>query len=217
MNIEIIKELCDRYAIKNYTINDDMSIDVNDNVYLENMLGSMTELPLKFNRVYGYFNCNRNNLRTLKGSPKYVGGSFDCSYNRLYSLEYSPIHVEDYWSRENNHITSLEGLENTHIQGWLNASSCNNLYCLEGFPKSLRFIYIYDTPIKPIYDKYIDSLDLDVIRRFNKLGVISTDGAYWYMDYDQLGKYFRSIDMWDSLPTLIEFERFVSTTRYSFY
>ena len=87
----MISLICKKYGIENYTINDDGSIDVNGNVDL--LWYRLTELPLNFNRVTGYFNCNCNKLTTLKGSPKWVGGSFSCINNRLPSLEFCPDYV----------------------------------------------------------------------------------------------------------------------------
>ena len=56
----MISLICEKYGIKNYTINDDGSIDVNGDVYLS--FKDLTELPLTFNKVTGYFNCYNNYL-----------------------------------------------------------------------------------------------------------------------------------------------------------
>ena len=82
---EEILTICEKYGIENYTINLDGSIDVEGSVYLFNM--NLDKLPLKFNKVGGYFGCSNNNLTSLEGSPNYVGGSFSCSNNQLISLE----------------------------------------------------------------------------------------------------------------------------------
>ena len=101
-----IKDICDKYRIKNYTVNSDGSIDVDGNVYLDNQ--KLTELPLKFNNVKGSFYCPFNKLKTLKGSPKYITGSFDCSNNILTSLELSPKEVNGNFYCSNNKLTSLD-------------------------------------------------------------------------------------------------------------
>jgi hypothetical protein len=96
----MISLICEKYGIKNYTINDDGSIDVNGDVYLS--FKDLTELPLTFNKVTGYFNCCYNNLTTLKGCPRWVGSSFICSYNNLTSLEFSPDYVgSNFWCQYN--------------------------------------------------------------------------------------------------------------------
>jgi hypothetical protein len=95
-----IHDICKKYNITNYTINDDGSIDVNGNVDLWDK--RLTELPLTFNKVNGYFDCSYNNLTTLKGCPRWVGSSFICSYNNLTSLEFSPDYVgSNFWCQYN--------------------------------------------------------------------------------------------------------------------
>ncbi len=49
-------------------------IYVNGSVYMVNM--GLTEIPVKFYRVTGYFNCNTNNLTTLKNCPDFVDGLY---------------------------------------------------------------------------------------------------------------------------------------------
>ena len=101
-----INEICEEHKIKNYTINEDGTIDVDGEVNLSQR--GLDELPLNFNRVTGNFYCNGNNLTTLKGSPKYVGGGFYCGYNDLPSLEFGPIEVGGTFDCERNLIRSLE-------------------------------------------------------------------------------------------------------------
>ena len=55
--------LCQKYNIKNYTINDDNSINVNENVDLNKE--SLDIIPIKFNKIKGSFTCSNNNLTTL--------------------------------------------------------------------------------------------------------------------------------------------------------
>ncbi len=95
-----IEKICKRYGITNYIINDDGSIDVNGDVDLS--FKDLTELPLIFNKVSGYFGCGYNKLTTLKGSPRWVGGSFSCTYNKLTSLEFGPDYVGGWFSCETN-------------------------------------------------------------------------------------------------------------------
>ncbi len=102
--MESIHDICKRYNIKNYTINPDGSIDVNGSVNLYD--GSLTELPLTFNKVTGYFTCGFNQLTSLKGSPRWVGGYFNCSCNQLTNLEGSPDYVGDDFYCETNQLTN---------------------------------------------------------------------------------------------------------------
>jgi hypothetical protein len=209
-----IKDLCSEYGIINYQIRDDMSIDVEGNVHIS--WRELEQLPLAFNEVDGYFKCEGNNLTTLKGCPKKVGGEFNCSWNRLTSLEYSPLIVEkgDFYCWENRHLTTLEGLENTYIGGVLDVFYCNKLYSLKGFPKKVDGFYCKDTPIEPIYETFIQEYDYETMRRFNKFDVIYTDGLDWFIDYDNLGKFLRSVGKEDLMMSKKHFDDFIETTKY---
>ena len=101
MNIE---SKCKRYGIKNYTINDDGSIDVAEDIYIS--YKGLTELPLRFNKVTGSFNCDYNRLTSLKGCPRWIGGSFNCIGNKLTSLEFSPDYVGGYFWCQYNKLTN---------------------------------------------------------------------------------------------------------------
>ena len=65
-----------RYGIKNYTINNDGSIDVDGNVKLSRI--NLTNLPFKFGKISGNFYCSNNLLTSLEGAPTSVGGEFYC-------------------------------------------------------------------------------------------------------------------------------------------
>src|SRR5271157_5444802 len=83
--VQIIKWL-DTYEVTNYVINDDFTIDVNDNVDLYDK--NLTSFPdfIKFNHVSDDFYCSDNQLTSLVGCPSNVGGYFSCSRNQLTSL-----------------------------------------------------------------------------------------------------------------------------------
>lgn len=76
--------------IDNYFINQDGSIDVEGNVKFSENMDFLKELPLKFNKVSGDFDCSKLSLESLKGSPVEVGSTFNCSYNQLSTLEHLP-------------------------------------------------------------------------------------------------------------------------------
>ena len=99
----MISLICKRYGITNYTINPDGSIDVNGNVNLSYV--DLTEFPLIFNKVSGYFSCVGSNLTSLKGGPKWVGRGFYCDENSLTNLEFSPDYVGGGFWCEYNKLT----------------------------------------------------------------------------------------------------------------
>jgi hypothetical protein len=100
----MISLICKQYGIENYTINPDGSIDVAGDVDLS--LEKLTELPLRFNKVTGWFDCGRNNLTSLKGCPRWIGGGFSCRSNNLTSLEFSPDYVGGGFDCINNKLTN---------------------------------------------------------------------------------------------------------------
>ena len=103
----MIKKICEKYCIENYTINLDGSIDVYGSVNLSHT--GLTKLPLNFNIVTGDFTCTDNKLTTLEGCPKSVGGHFSCMYNDLTSLKGGPKLVSRYYSCSCNYLTTLKG------------------------------------------------------------------------------------------------------------
>jgi hypothetical protein len=96
---EEIKQWLDKYKIENYIINDDLTVDVDGYVNLR--YKNLTNIPIKFNVIMGYYSCAVNQLTNLQGAPKEIGGYFTCSYNQLTSLQFAPKNklkqiIEDY-------------------------------------------------------------------------------------------------------------------------
>jgi hypothetical protein len=100
-----IDAICKQYKIQNYTINPNGSIDVDGNVYLP--LRNLNKLPLKFNKVTGWFDCSDNQLTTLEGCPNYVGDNFNCSYNELTNLDGYPKEVGRGFYWDGNPISEI--------------------------------------------------------------------------------------------------------------
>jgi hypothetical protein len=170
---EIVK-ICRKYRITNYTINGDMSIDVDDDIILCNY--GLDKLPLKFNKVSGYFNCYNNILTTLEGAPKSVGGEyFNCSFNNLTTLEGGPKEVSGYFECSSNKLISLVGSPKevggnfycrgnklTTLKGSPEKVSSFNcdwnelLFTIEGSPRDLLNFHCQGTPIHSLYTLFND-------------------------------------------------------------
>ena len=133
-----IDEICNKYDIKDYTINLDGSIDVYDSVDLSDF--GLTEFPLIFNKVSRNFFCRKNKLTDLKGSPISVGGLFDCNTNRLTSLSGSPELVGDGFDCSENNLTDLKGGPKS-IGGGFYCQN-NKLTSLSGSPESVGKSFI---------------------------------------------------------------------------
>ena len=65
----------DENNIKDYIINDNLSVDINGDVELFSL---NAVLPIRFKNVSGYFDCSSIDLTTLLGCPSIVGGDFNC-------------------------------------------------------------------------------------------------------------------------------------------
>jgi hypothetical protein len=125
--------ICTQYNIKNYSINPDGTIDVDGAVNLSSK--KLTDLPIKFNKVSGNFNCGANILSSLKGAPKIVGGNFSCYVNKLTTLDGGPTIVDGGFSCWGNIITSLDGSPDT--VAFFNCSA-NELTNLIGSPTTVN-------------------------------------------------------------------------------
>jgi len=99
---KLIKDWLDKYYIKNYIINDDMTIDVNGDVQL--MQTSIIKFPsyIQFRKVEGMFDLESTQMQTLRGCPIYVKGYFDIRKNNLDSFEFSPKYVGGSFICDNN-------------------------------------------------------------------------------------------------------------------
>ena len=164
-NKENIRKKCKEYGIYNYTINTDGSIDVNDNVQIFKELTRL--LPLKFNKVKGYFDCSDNILTSLEGCPKSVGGDFFCHNNKLTSLEGCPKSVKDFYCY-NNQILSFKGCPE-NISGNFCCDN-NQITTFEYFPKHIgeRF-YCLENPINIIWKLFEDKSKIEL---FNDMDII---------------------------------------------
>lgn len=110
MNIEIINNILLDNSIEmdDFIVNDKGLIDVEGNVMFRDY--NCEKLPFKFGNVTGDFLIGWCGLRTLKGSPNYVGGDFFCNDNNLTSLKNGPKYVGGNYNCANNRLKSLKYL-----------------------------------------------------------------------------------------------------------
>jgi len=160
---EEVIEVCNRYRINNYTINDDLSIGVDGSVYLEKE--KLEYLPLKFNYVSGDFSCYDNKLKSLEGCPQTVGGRFNCYFNELVSLEGSPQTVNGDFNCFNNKLESLEGSPQT-VGGHFNCSF-NKLTDLEYFPEVNGSVIIYGNIVNLLVYTFVENANTFLIENAN--------------------------------------------------
>ena len=125
-------------GIRKYTINDDLTIDIKGDVYLNHYKEKQLPDYIQIRKVTGYFDINNSsNLETLKGCPQEVGGSFDCSEcPKLESLEYAPQKVGRSFDCCECPIKSLEGAPQ-EVWGSFYCYRCKELESLKGAPQKV--------------------------------------------------------------------------------
>ena len=141
-SFENINNICYEYCIENYTINNDGSIDVDEDVNLHNL--GLEKLPIKFNKVNGYFDCSENELTSLSGSPFEVNGDFKCHTNELTSFKYAPKIIRGNFDCE-----------------W------NNIKSFEYFPSYVNEVWCYGNPIYQIWRLFRDTTKIELLNDFD--------------------------------------------------
>jgi hypothetical protein len=170
---EDIDSICKKFGIKNYTINEDSTIDVDGNVNLYRK--GLTKLPLKFGKVSGDFSCYNNQLISLEGSPLSVGGNFSCGYNQLKSLSGAPLSVGGDFSCYSNELKSLDGISG-RISGGIYCYS-NQLRDVKGVKDGwLGEFSVYRNPVHEIFKLFPYEKWDEVIEILNEYEVIRDNG-----------------------------------------
>lgn len=108
-----IKNKLREWLINEYHINSDLTVDVFQDVYLEDII---EKCPIKFGTVKGDFVIQSCRLKTLENIPRIIEGNFICSINELKSLKGGPQVVGQDYQAEFNELETLEGISE-HING----------------------------------------------------------------------------------------------------
>lgn len=142
-----LKEELALLGIRNYKINPDFSIDVDDQVILAHK--ELTKIPVKFRHVSGSFMCQHNKLKSLENAPESVGKDFICSHNKLKSLKFGPKAVLGDYNCGSNKIESFKDGPD-FIKGHFIVVN-NNLKDLKHFPKEVQGpVYLGQNPVKTL-------------------------------------------------------------------
>jgi len=136
----LIKKWLEEYKITEYVINDDFTINANNVILKNKMIGisNSGQFPpyIQFETVEGDFLCSDNALTSLRGCPKIVYGNFSCSGNFLTSLEYCPKIVNGTFQCNTNSLTNFKYFPEKIGDGI--DCSYNKLISLIGCPKILN-------------------------------------------------------------------------------
>ncbi len=101
----------DKMGVENYTIHDDLTVDVLGDVDISSQ--NMKVIPVQFGVVSHFFSCSCNKLTSLKGAPRECE-TFNCCTNRIISLENAPKEC-DYFICFSNRLTSLVGAPEEYL------------------------------------------------------------------------------------------------------
>jgi hypothetical protein len=111
----LITKWLDEHYIKNYIVNDDMTIDVNSDVFCANWftffdIYTLIEFPkyIKFGKIKGKFSCQGLNFVSLRGCPEEVTETFSCAENDLISLDHCPKKVGLSFVCHNNRVQFIK-------------------------------------------------------------------------------------------------------------
>ena len=157
-SFEDINKICRKYGIIDYTINSDGSIDVDYIVYLEDK--KLTKLPIKFNKINGYFDCSSNELTSLEGSPVEVNGNFNFYHNKLTSFKYAPKIIRGYFD-----------------------CRCNNIKSFEYFPSFVKDEFLCNNnPIFYIWELFRDTTKIELLNDFDIFRDEDTDNPVIIMN-----------------------------------
>jgi hypothetical protein len=185
-----VVEVCEKYVIENYTINDDLSIDVDGDVSLTS--NGLEYLPLKFNYVSGSFYCYKNDLKSLKGSPKTVGGHFYCHSNKLKTLEGCTQTVDGFFDCSHNELKTLEGSPQTIGGNFLCYE--NELKSFEGSPQTVGgSFYCADNELRDL--EYFPEVDGSTNMRENPVNLLLYTFIYLPEANNFLIEYFNDYEI----------------------
>lgn len=149
--VSLIKKWLSENYIRNYIINDDMTIDVNEDVDIYQYKDN--ELPdyIQFGTINGDFTISKSNISTLRGCPHTVNGWFYCQdNNNLKNLDYGPTHTHSYCVSRCSNIETLRGIASVVYhpvrsdKGWIHIGECHGLKHFDAKVEKLQNITIWN-------------------------------------------------------------------------
>lgn len=170
-----VKDWLDEMEVLNYTINDDLTVDVDGDVDMG--YKRLTEIPVQFGVVKGDFDINNNKLTSLKGCPNRVENSFFCNRNELTSLEGGPMYVDNYYKCSANKLTTLKG--SPEYVGGDFACGSNRLTSTQYAPKHIgRHFQSYDNNYPDELTSFRDpKILVMLLKHQEEYGLWNTNGS----------------------------------------
>jgi hypothetical protein len=130
-------------------------VSINGNVALTK---ECDELPVRFDRVSGYFDCENKGLKTLVGVPQWVGDTFSCVNNQLENLKGAPQWVGGNFWCQDNQLESLKGMP-LHIGHLFSFKYTVKLSLCEILTSQIKTVDIRSQPprLESIIKKYLNT------------------------------------------------------------
>jgi hypothetical protein len=140
---KFITEWLDYYGIQNYTINDDMSVDIDGSVLIDRR--HIPRLDVKFRNVSNEFFINKCGLESMNNLPI----SCKCvtlTNNNINEISNVPLNCQ-YLNLNNNKITEIQNIEHLTELSTLEISH-NKITKLYGLPSSIKRISLENNLLK---------------------------------------------------------------------
>ena len=197
MTKEEVDKTCKEIGLKNYVVNDDMSVSCYSGVSLLNK--KYTKLPVTFKEVHGSFNCgygrlttlegcpqrvfgdfccNSNQLRSLKGCPNKIGGGFYCADNQIQEIDVYPEMPDDeVFDCSRNPIRSLDGISGNFERLDISSTDIRNLPNVNNI--TFKRLSIHNTSIQSwLRVNAIDQKDYEFLSKLEEIIFILQDEGY---------------------------------------
>lgn len=143
-NPEKIENFLERFAIYEYSLNPDGTVDFEGNLFFDSdkkYFSNLKKLPINIGSIDGFFEfTNAYALTSLEGFPNFVQESFffrtfDNGGKGIRSMVGGPTHVGGDYVVKDSYLTTLEGIAE-YIGGNLELSN-NPITSLKGAPKEI--------------------------------------------------------------------------------
>lgn len=188
--VKRIDSICREMKLKEYIINDDLTVDVNhvghfgESVKISAHMLKDGKLPIQFGKVKGRFEMSWCKATSLEGCPKWVGGDFQCTNNFLFTLEGGPEYVGGLYNCRGSHLTSLKGVakkigfdnEPLKIGGSIGSGFCfheNEIKNFDDFDCEFKGELMgVRNPITCLIGKITTDDDYEFVNWFKKLNVV---------------------------------------------
>jgi hypothetical protein len=111
-----IQNWLDEHAVSHYVINDNLTVDVNNNVkfiptqYQQNQV-LMNDFPIKFGKILGDFEVYNQNFSSFKNFPNTIRGTLNIYNNNFTSLKDMPSYIGQDFICGDNLFQSFDDLK----------------------------------------------------------------------------------------------------------